>query len=257
MKRLFNILLICVALQLSTPLRGQSLRVMSANAKECGAYDNYDYRGFASAIKSYDVDVVALQEVDDRTTRNKKQDWVALLAKELDMCYYYAKAFDYQGGSYGVAILSKYPFYEAYTARSAITGLETRASGCVTIALPGGESVRVGSLHLSVTDANNAQVKNFADFTKRIYESQEKIPTIFMGDFNSLQSSSTMNYVRINWRDLDYDGANTFPATKPTSRIDYIIGYPKEWSATSYKIVSHPELSDHCWVVADVVYNKE
>jgi hypothetical protein len=46
---------------------------------------------------------------------------------------------------------------------------------------------------------------------------------------------------------------NTIPSTGPTSQLDYVMGYPiGSWTCTDYEVLAHPELSDHCFIVADL-----
>ena len=60
----------------------------------------------AAAIRALDADVVALQEVD-RFTRRSPTDQAAQLGRLLDMEVAYAPAIDYQGGEFGIALLSR------------------------------------------------------------------------------------------------------------------------------------------------------
>ncbi|MBO5416232.1 MAG: endonuclease/exonuclease/phosphatase family protein [Clostridia bacterium] len=83
-----------------------------ANGRDC----SYDFSVIAKDIVDSGAAVVGLQEVDQNTTRNKKQDTMKILSQKTGMKYYaYAKALDYGGGQYGNGILSKYPIlrYEA------------------------------------------------------------------------------------------------------------------------------------------------
>ena len=60
-------------------------------------------------INSVRPDLVALQEVDQNTTRTLKVDQAAELARLTGLHFAYGKAMDYEGGGYGQAILSRYP----------------------------------------------------------------------------------------------------------------------------------------------------
>ena len=103
---------------------------MSYNVHNCIGLDNVrDYNRIANIIKQAAPDVVALQELDSITQRN---DGVYAL-KELEtltgMHGLFASAIPFQGGSYGIGLLSKeqplsyktflpqpFPFREAATA---------------------------------------------------------------------------------------------------------------------------------------------
>ena len=77
-------------------------------------------------------------------------------------------------------------------------------------------------------------------------------PVLLIGDFNASPNSDTMKYAQNKWQDIGEDTGNTLPATKPTSRIDYVMANPKTWTKKSYEIVCYSELSDHCFIVAEL-----
>src|SRR5690606_10004922 len=60
-------------------------------------------------IKDENPDLVALQEVDKGVERSGRIDQTAELSVRTGLTGYFAKARDFQGGDYGVAILSKLP----------------------------------------------------------------------------------------------------------------------------------------------------
>ena len=62
----------------------------------------------AATIRGADADVVALQEVD-RFTRRQPVDQATRLGELLGMQVAYAPAISYQGGEFGVAVLSRLP----------------------------------------------------------------------------------------------------------------------------------------------------
>ncbi len=52
---------------------------------------------------------MAFQEVNADTQRSGAGNQAQMIAEKLNMHYFYAKSIDFQGGEYGVAILSKFP----------------------------------------------------------------------------------------------------------------------------------------------------
>lgn len=256
MKQTIKIIVLGLLLSISAvavSARTIQLRVMTMNIKECGQYDGYKTSGFAECIRTYNPDVIALQEVDYFTTRNGGKDWLTELAQSLGMQPYYGKSFDYQGGAFGVALLSKYPFYMARTVVSTPAGArEPRACAWIYVSLPDGQTVRVASAHLAV-ESVQMQIQNLADIHSVLFL-DDTTPSLIMGDFNASPDSNTLDYARLRWQDIGAGTGFTIPSSGPTTRIDYIMGYPKKWSQTSYQIVAYPNLSDHCFVVADVKY---
>ena len=259
MRNLTHIKKIIMALCLLTmtlQLSAQSVRVMSMNIKESGKYAKYKIEPYADVIKEYNPDFVCLQEIDYRTIRNGGKDFLGELAKLTGMFPYFCQSFSYQGGGFGVAILSKYPFYKAQKVIAKIDGArENRATGWVYVLLPSGESIRVASTHLALESAD-ITTQNLAQINSKIFEDKQT-PTLLIGDFNSTPESGPIEYAKIKWQEIGPRNGFTIPADNPNRQLDYIMGYPKKkWSYASYEIVAKPELSDHCFIVADVKYEK-
>lgn len=260
MKRIFRILtalLLAAAIPQAIAAREPlSLRVMSLNMKEGGSYADYKAQPYVDFIRQYNPDVVLLQEVDNFTTRNGNKDLLTEIASELGMFPYYAKSFTYQGGAFGVAILSKYPCFKAGRVISSPAGAnEPRACGWVCIQLPGGETVRVASVHLAV-ESEDMRVKNIADYNSELMKDYTT-PTLIGGDFNATPDSNTVSYARINWQNLGGTTDFTIPASNPNRRLDYIMGFPKHWTCSNFQVDAQPALSDHCALIADLTYEAE
>ena len=90
-----------------------SLRVMTMNVKEGAKYASYASEPYAELIRQYSPDVVAFQEVHNRTSLNGVKDWLSEVAIQTGMMPYFCKSISYMGGDFGVGILSRYPFYKA------------------------------------------------------------------------------------------------------------------------------------------------
>lgn len=234
-----------------------SLRVMSMNIKEGGRYIGNVSEPYSELIKEYDPDVVALQEVDYKTIRNGGKDWLNEVAEQTGMFPYYCQSFVYQGGGFGVALLSKYPFYKAEKIVSVIEGArEQRASGWIYISLPDGEKVRVASIHLAL-ESSQITIRHMADLNKKIFENDTETPTLLIGDYNSTPESDAITYIKVKWQDISKGTEPTIPSDAPKTKLDYVMGYPKNWTRQSYETVARPDLSDHCFIVADVSFTEE
>src|SRR5690606_2061931 len=110
--------------------------------------------------------------------------------RQLGMHYYFAKAIDFQGGSYGQAILSRYPITEAQTIalpEAAHPENEDRIVAMVSIPLPNGKTIRFASTHLDASSAENRllQVKRINELGK-----EQNLPFIIAGDFNAKEGSN-------------------------------------------------------------------
>lgn len=225
------------------------------NIKEGASYAGNESQPYAELIKQYDPDFVCLQEVDYKTIRNGGRDWLNEVAIACGMIPYYCKSFTYQGGGFGTAILSKYPFYKAEKTVFRASGTrEDRASGWVYVLLPSGSVVRVATTHLSLETAD-LTTKHIASINTAIFAEDTVTPTLLIGDFNATPDSDPIKYAKIKWQEIAPGQGNTIPSTGPNRQLDYIMGFPKQWSYTRYEILPYPELSDHCFILAEVVFN--
>ena len=87
-----------------------TLRVLCYNIHHGEGVDGkVDLIRQAGVIKSCSPDLVALQEVDDRTERTGRIDQTARLAELTGLEGRFVHQLDYEGGRYGQAILSKFP----------------------------------------------------------------------------------------------------------------------------------------------------
>lgn len=230
-----------------------NLRVMSMNIRQGGEYAGNKSEPYSELINKYKPDVVALQEVDYKTTRNGKRDWLNEVAMQTGMFPYFCKSITYQGGGFGPALLSKYPFFKCEKAVfSHKDTREDRATGWIYVQLPDGGVVRVGVVHLSL-ETSQLTIQHFASINKVFFAEDTTTPALMIGDYNATQGSDPINYVKNKWQDVIPDLGFTIPATGPTSQLDYVMGFPKgAWTCTSHEVLARSDMSDHCFIVADV-----
>src|SRR6267142_4726375 len=88
----------------------KTLRVMTYNIHVgVGMDKKLDLPRIAGVINAQHPDLVGLQEVDRGVARTQRIDEIAEIAKLTGMEYAFAFNLKYQGGQYGVAILSRFP----------------------------------------------------------------------------------------------------------------------------------------------------
>src|SRR5258705_8222582 len=86
-----------------------TLRVMTYNIHVgVGMDKKLDLQRIADVINHEHPDLVGLQEVDRGVKRTEGKDEIGELAAMTHMDYAFAHNLDYQGGQYGVAILSRF-----------------------------------------------------------------------------------------------------------------------------------------------------
>ncbi len=74
-----------------------------------GRYDR-SLRGICRDIKEADADIIGLQEIDMLVNRSGRIDMLKSLSYECGYEYrFFARTIDFDGGEYGIGIMSKYP----------------------------------------------------------------------------------------------------------------------------------------------------
>lgn len=238
---------------------GGTLRVMSYNIHHCDPPYNTgeatDIDTIIGVIAKQNPDIVALQEVDMYTTRSGSNVHQAkVIADRLGMFYFFAPAINYQGGKYGVAILSKYPMSEntlLELPRPDVTG-EKRVIARSKITLPGGAAIRFGCTHFDLkTDNKKAQVDKVNELA-----SAETLPFIIAGDLNATEGSAVINTLDNTFTRTCHGCTPTSPARNPNNTIDYIAYYDpgKTLTVLSHKTVNETYASDHRPIVAEITY---
>lgn len=215
--------------------------------------------GVVAAIRSFDADVVALQEVDDGTRRSGRVDQPEAIAEALGMEVAFAEHRKFGGGRIGVALLSRHPL--SNVERIALPGdLLAALRADVRIA---GKVVRVFVVHFHPTDPRDPLARQKGMDAARLREAdevlvhatREPIPTIVMGDFNARSNGPEHAAFSDHFEDACPDGGATWPASLPLVRIDYV------WLSSALARVAcpsfTPDASDHRPVVADLRFATE
>lgn len=209
----------------------------------------------AAFIKEQNPDIVALQEVDCRTYRDRApkqhgKDFATELGFRTGMLSAYGKTIPYAGGYYGIAILSKFPLakVERFFLPKIESGSEQRAVLVANVEYREGEFITFASTHLSHSNAAERQVQ-----VEKLNEVLlvQSYPVIVAGDFNARPDSEEISKGMNPW-EIVSNLAPTIPANAPKNTIDYIFCYPKDrWigsDAATYKV----QFSDHLPISAIV-----
>ena len=197
-----------------------ALRLVAYNIKHGRGMDGQvDLERTARVLRGLKPDLVALQEVDNKCTRSGKVDEAAELGRLLGMEHRFGKFMDFQGGEYGLAVLSRFPIVNA-TRHILAPGAEPRCALEVVIHPTGTPSpLSFVSIHNDRTDEKFriAQVKDLLKGLAKVSH-----PIVLAGDFNAKPGAESLNLVqRSGFIFLDKKGAKTFPSPKPRVEIDY------------------------------------
>lgn len=227
-----------------------SLRIMSYNIRNGrGMDDTISYQRTADIINKVHPDVVAVQEIDSVTGRSGKTDVLRELAGRTLMYHTYAPAIDYDGGKYGIGMLSK-----------------EKPKGFRYLSLPGREEQRALLMvefekyiycctHLSLTEEDRM---NSLSIIRNEAAASGK-PFFIGGDWNAEAGSDFIKEFRNDFHLLTNPKEVTFPADKPNVTLDYIAAFARDTAlfiSTSSRVLHEPLASDHRPVVTDILFKQ-
>lgn len=232
----------------------QPWRVATYNIKHGrGMDDRVDLERTAVVLAKLDAEVVALQEVDVGVRRSGRVHQPEWFGERLGMQPAFGSFMDYQGGRYGMAILSRWPLVATRELRLP-DGNEPRVALVADLRRPDGEVLTVVNVHFDwVADdrLRFAQAEVVAKFVAALPN-----PYVVLGDCNDGPDSRTVQLFAERARNAAKPAAAaaTFPSPAPLQEIDFVFAGPdRAWRAASAEVVAESVASDHRPVVAVLV----
>jgi len=242
----------CVRPASAPPTREIRLLVYNIHAgKDAAGVDNLDR--VANLVREVGADVALLQEVDRGTRRSGGVDQPAVLARGTGFSVAFGKTLDYDGGEYGIAILSRWPIAGQHLARLPVDPPQQRAGGSyeprgaqrVILRAPGG-SLALVNTHLDASRDDHYRRQEI--LTILSIARDLGAGALVGGDFNSTPDSEVQGAVRAGglrdaWLECGRGNGLTYPADTPTKRIDYL--YLTGTARCSSAVVLPTTASDH------------
>ena len=234
-----NLLFIFAALFTFSAQAQNTLKLMSYNIKNANGMDNVcNFQRIANVINNASPDVVAIQEVDSMTNRSGQKYVLGEIADRTQMHGYFAPAIDYDGGKYGIGLLTKQ--------------VPLRLQ---TLPLPGREEARTLILaeftdyiycctHMSLTEEDRMKSLELV----KAFTSSSTKPLFLAGDMNAEPESGFIKELQKDFQILSNPKQHTFPAPDPKETIDYIATLKqnaKGFAVISAKVRNEPMASDH------------
>lgn len=234
-----NLLLIIATLLVFSAQAQNTLKLMTYNIKNANGMDDVcNFQRIANVINNASPDVVAIQEVDSMTKRSGQKYVLGEIAGRTQMHAYFAPAIDFDGGKYGIGLLT----------RQVPVRLQT-------IPLPGREEERALVLaefedyiycctHMSLTEEDRMEsLKIVKSFT-----TPYKKPLFLAGDMNAEPESDFIKELQKDFQLLSNPKQHTYPAPEPKETIDYIAALKSNangFALISARVLNEPVASDH------------
>lgn len=234
-----NLLFIFAVLFTFSAQAQNTLKLMSYNIKNANGMDNVcNFQRIANVINNASPDVVAIQEVDSMTNRSGQKYVLGEIAERTQMHGYFAPVIDYDGGKYGIGLLTKQ--------------VPLRLQ---TLPLPGREEARTLILaefvdyiycctHMSLTEEDRMKSLELV----KAFTSSSTKPLFLAGDMNAEPESGFIKELQKDFQILSNPKQHTFPAPDPKETIDYIATLKqnaKGFAVISAKVINEPMASDH------------
>jgi endonuclease/exonuclease/phosphatase family metal-dependent hydrolase len=260
-RHLFRIALLLIVVLLlfcgggfSSPAK-KTLRVMSYNIHVgVGMDKKLDLQRIADVINHEHPDLVGLQEVDRGVKRTEGKDEIAELASMTHMNFAFAPNLDYQGGKYGVGILSRLPL-KSTVHKMFENKREAERRGMLKVEVAvDGKPITFVTTHLDYQfeDGRLFETEQLLKFLEDV-----KGPLIVVADLNDVPEGSAYKLMRTLFDDAwivsraKGDGFS-YPADKPSKRIDHVFYRPANRVRAKKAWVVETLASDHVPVVAEI-----
>jgi endonuclease/exonuclease/phosphatase family metal-dependent hydrolase len=230
-----------------------SIKAMTYNIRHGQGTDNrLALDRTAAVIKEQAPDFVGLQEVDFNATRSKKVNQAAQLGKALNMHAAFGSFMDFQGGRYGMGVLSRFPI-KSTTSLELPMGNEPRVALAVEVMLPNDRTIVIVNVHFDWVNDDGFRFQQAS--TLRKYLDELDVPYVLLGDFNDERQSRTLEILSRNCVEAvkPHEDRFTWSSTDPSNEIDFIFASPQtSWEVKAVKVIDEPIASDHRPVIADL-----
>ena len=227
----------------------ETVRVLQYNVKNCD--NGQKIQEIAAEIQREAPQIVCLQELDWCAKRSKEQEVLKLLAEQLSMNYLFIPSMQFEGGLYGIGILSVYPLENSTRIPLSVQkGEEARVLVKTTVDI-NGKTVEILNTHLSFESTESRQ-NQFAVLRENT-DAAERF--ILCGDFNvgsysefdALGAVQTVNNAEPNYRTY----VPTAGETDSFLGLDNIV-VSADMQIQSSRMIK-TTVSDHNMLVADII----
>lgn len=244
----------CVTTSTSQPTAAVVLVYNIHAGKDAKGVDNLVRVG--ELIRSTNADIVLLQEVDRHTRRSGGVDQPAELARLTGLNVAFGKSLDYQGGEYGIAVMSRWPIVSDTMFPLPVNPPQERAGGSreprgairAFINSPAGR-IAVINTHIDASREDTWRRQEISTVVRLASSARTRDTRVMLGgDLNSTPESAVQDSVRRAgftdaWMQCGRGDSLTYPADSAVKRIDYLY-FGRGVSCTAAEVL-RSDASDH------------
>jgi len=237
---------------------GAPLKVLVYNVhagKDAKGVDNL--QRVADVVKASGADIVLLQEVDKGTRRSGNVDQPAEYARRTGFNVAFGRSLNYDGGEYGIAVLSRWPIRRDTAIHLPVDPPQERSGGSheprvamrVSIPSPFGELSFLNT-HIDASSDDRwrkQEIKTIIALARDLVRTGNS-RVMVGGDFNSTPESEVQMELRASglddaWLKCGSGEGFSYPADSSRKRIDYLFLTPGVQCTRGEVLVT--ETSDH------------
>ena len=202
--------------------------------KDAAGKDNL--QRVADVVHEVNADIVLLQEVDKGTRRSGGIDQPAEYAKRTGYHVAFGRSLDYDGGEYGIAVLTRWPIRRDSAIHLPVDPPQERSGGShepriamsTLIAAPFGD-LAMFNTHIDASGDDRWRLQEIRTIEQLARSAvRGGAPRVlFGGDFNSTPESAVQIELRANgfrdsWQTCGAGDGFSYPADTARKRIDYL-----------------------------------
>ncbi len=232
------------------------LRVLTYNIRHGeGSDGRVDLERAARVIREARADVVAVQEVDCRTSRVNGVDQAEELARLTGLRVAFGRAIDFAGGQYGNAILTRLESPRPPRTLP-LPGEEKRSLLWMDLRTPPGTDGKAVEFAFLAThlDLSARHREASVHAIEKQFDENPNTPALLAGDLNADFGETAFRDLLRRWGNSVLDPTRaepSCPADRPQQRIDHVLFRPQNrWRVIECRVLPEADVSDHRPVLA-------
>ena len=246
MKKLF--LILAVLAIGATTASAQKLRVMSYNVKNGYGMDGIkSIERCGEVVRKVQPDVVAVQELDSCTRRNKFYVLGKMAEAAGGYHSYFGPTIPHGGGKYGIGVLSK---EKALSVEFFPLPCRKEPRGLLVVEF---KKYYMLCTHISLNEEDRV---TSVGIIRDVVSKLKNKPVFIAGDMNARPTSKPIMAFKEFCEVLSNENRFTFPSTDPRLCIDFIFGTNGTFSVLKESVIFDCIYSDHLPIWVDVKIGK-